>query len=280
MAPNAAGGASVYRDWKTLDSGDLDAARERELASFDEQYRRETGPPRSESHETFVEAITPPHLPGGSPGGLTHARAWQIVTARQLEGRPLLDYGCGLGKWSLRLAREGAVVSGFDLSPVAIDTARRRAAFNELPIRFDVADATDLPYEDEAFDTVVGIGVLHHVIKYPGTAAELRRVLRPGGIAVFTETLAHNPLIELARSFTMRGNLDAGDVALTLEAIQEWSAPFSATTVEPYSLTYMLKARIGWRPLLRFCHALDAQLLRRWPALRRYCGECVIVLER
>jgi 2-polyprenyl-3-methyl-5-hydroxy-6-metoxy-1,4-benzoquinol methylase len=280
LAPSAAGKASVYRDWQTLDAADLDATRAREVASFDDQYRRETKPPRSESHATFVGAITPPHLPGGSPGGLTHRRAWEILTARPLAGRPLLDYGCGLGKWSIRLAQEGADVSGFDLSPVAVDTARRRAAFNQLPIRFDVADATSLPYADETFDTVVGVGVMHHVIKYPGTATELHRVMRPGGVAVFTETLAHNPLIELGRSITMRGNLDAGDVALTLDAVEEWGAPFAATTVEPFSLTYMVKAVIGRRPLLRACYELDTRLLRAFPALGRYCGECVVVLTR
>jgi ubiquinone/menaquinone biosynthesis C-methylase UbiE len=135
----------------------------------------------------------------------------------------------------MHLAAKGAHVSGFDLSPVAIEHARRRASHNRRQIRFDVADAADLPYEDAAFDVVVGIGVLHHVVKYPQTADELGRVMRPGAIAIFTEGLAENPLIELGRRLTMRGVDEAGDVGLTLNGVKNWAAPFSRVDVVPIS---------------------------------------------
>ena len=126
----------------------------------------------------------------------------------------MLDYACGLGKWSIHLAQLGGRVSGFDLSGVAIEHARNRAEHNGLEIRFDEADAAALPYEDGEFDIALGVAALHHVIKYPGTADELLRVLRPGGLAVFTENFGHNPFLELGRRLSMRELEGAGDVIL------------------------------------------------------------------
>lgn len=271
---------SVYRRRQPLSDLEAESWRTRERAAFDRQYAREgSGPDRIDDDATFRPTVTPPWEENGTPSGLVQRRAYGLLLDHGLAGRDVLDYGCGLGKWSLHLAAKGARVSGFDLSPVAIERARRRAAFNRREIRFDVADAGDLPYADAAFDVVVGIGVLHHVVKYPHTAEELRRVMRPGAHAIFTEGLAENPLIELGRRITMRGVDEAGDVGLTLTAVERWAAPFSRAEVVPVSMLLMVKRVIRWRGLLRVLAALDEQAFRRWPGLARYAGDCIIVLE-
>jgi 2-polyprenyl-3-methyl-5-hydroxy-6-metoxy-1,4-benzoquinol methylase len=273
--------SSVYRRKQPLAEHEATSWRERERSSFDEQYTREGGhPTRADDDSTFRPTIAPPWEKGGTQGGLVQGEAYRLLTAHGLQDRDVLDYGCGLGKWAVHVALKGARVSGFDLSPVAIDYARERAELNGLAIRFDVADATRLPYDDAAFDIVLGVGVVHHVIKYPGTSEELHRVLRPGGIAVFTETLAENPLIELGRRFTMRGVEEAGDVGLTVSLIKDWAAPFAQAEVRPISMLLMAKRVIGFRPLLRALAAVDRRLLTLWPRLGRYGGECVVVLTK
>jgi ubiquinone/menaquinone biosynthesis C-methylase UbiE len=232
-----------------------------ERAFHDERYARHA-PLRPDTRRTFRDSITPPHLPGGSPRGVTQLRAYELLLREGVEGKQVLDYACGLGKWSVHLAQLGGRVSGFDLSSVAIAHARERAVYNGLEIRFDEAAAAALPYGDEEFDIAVGVAALHHVIKYPGTADELLRVMRPGGVVIFTENFGHNPLLEFARRLSMR----------ELEGSVE---------IEPYSLLLMAKRAFSRRyTLLSVLHALDEELLRLVPALRRYCGECVIVLRR
>ena len=96
-------------------------------------------------------------------------------------GERLLDVATGTGAIALGAARAGARVTGLDISPSLIDTARRLAKQEGLEIRFDVGDAEDLPYADASFDAVCScIGVMfapHHET----AARELARVCRPGG---------------------------------------------------------------------------------------------------
>ena len=260
--------------------GPTERALREERAFHDERYAGHA-PLRMDTRLTFRDSIAPPFLPGGSPRGVTQLRAYEVLLREGIEGKQVLDYACGLGKWSVHLAQLGGRVSGFDLSGVAIEHARNRAEHNGLQIRFDQANAAELPYEEGEFDIVVGVAALHHVIKYPGTAGELLRVLRPGGLVVFTENWGHNPLLELGRRLSMLELEGAGDVILTEAAIREWASGFSRVEIEPYSLLLMAKRAFPRRyRLLSALHTLDEELLRLVPALRRYCGECVIVLRR
>jgi len=258
----------------------VERALREERAFHDDRYGA-AGRLRPDTRQTFRDSITPPFLPGGSPRGVTQLRAYELLLREGVEGKRVLDYACGLGKWSIHLAQLGARVSGFDLSGVAVEHARERAAYNGLEIKFDEANAAALPYGDAEFDLAVGVAALHHVIKYPGTAAELLRVMRPGGLVVFTENFGHNPVLEVARRLSMRELEGAGDVILTEAEIRDWASGFSRVEIEPYSLLLMLKRAFRGRyRLLQALHALDEDLLTRVPALRRYCGECVVLLRR
>jgi 2-polyprenyl-3-methyl-5-hydroxy-6-metoxy-1,4-benzoquinol methylase len=251
-------------------------ARERDF--FNEFWGRSARRLQPDDCWTFRDSITPAYLPGGSPRGLTHLVAYEILMRHGVAGTDVLDYACGLGKWSVHLAQLGARVTGFDLSDSAIAYARRRAEVNHLGVRFDVADASQLPYRDERFDVVVGIGALHHVVKYPGTGEELHRVMRPNGVAVFAENLGHNPIIEIVRNMTMpRG---AGDVILTLPMIRAWGHVFRLVEIRPNALLFMLKRITRNKRLLHALHRIDTTVLESFPQLRRYCGECVITFRK
>lgn len=115
-----------------------------------------------------------------------------------VRGKRVLDYGCGHGMAAVVLARRGAQVTGFDLSAGYVEEARRRAAANEVSADFHQADAEALTFADQSFDAVWGCAILHH-LDLGRAGAELRRVLRPGGVAVFCEPWGGNPLVEWAR---------------------------------------------------------------------------------
>ena len=119
-------------------------------------------------------------------------------------GKAVLEYGCGSdGSDSFTIARNGARVVGIDISPVAVSMSQRLAEEKELTrsVRFAVNDAERLQFPDGSFDMVVGSGILHH-LDLDRSFSEIRRVLKPGGRAVFLEPLAYNPAIALYRLFT------------------------------------------------------------------------------
>lgn len=98
-------------------------------------------------------------------------------------GGVVLDAGCGTGVHSVRVARAGYLVHGVDVSEVALESARRHAAERGQAgrITFEQADVTRLPYPDGLFDAVFSWGVVVHIPDFAAAAAELVRVLRPGG---------------------------------------------------------------------------------------------------
>ena len=199
-----------------------------------------------------------------------------------LHGKRVLDYGCGHGMAAVVLARRGACVTGFDLSPGYIAEARQRALANDLAIEFLQADAEQLPFDDQSFDAVWGCAILHHLdLKRAGQ--ELQRVLRPGGVAVFCEPWGGNPILNLARKrIPYPGKertpderpLRSGDLA-PLRTI------FSSVEVRGYQLLGMFRRILRRQP--RSGNRLDqwdAVLLRRFPFLEKWCRYVVLTLRR
>ena len=96
-------------------------------------------------------------------------------------GERWLDLACGAGDVAFLAAEAGAVVTGSDLAPALIETARRRAAEAGLELTLEVADCEALPYESESFDIVSSsIGVIF-APDHAAVVSELARVTRPGG---------------------------------------------------------------------------------------------------
>ena len=97
----------------------------------------------------------------------------------------VLDFGCGPGTISAGLAWAVAPgeLYGVDMEASLIDLARSVAAANGLDNTiFEVGDVTDLPFEDDFFDVAHGHNVLMHVPDTSAVLAEVKRVLKPGGI--------------------------------------------------------------------------------------------------
>jgi ubiquinone/menaquinone biosynthesis C-methylase UbiE len=101
---------------------------------------------------------------------------------------PILDLGCGPGALAVPLAREGRSVVALDLAQSMVEEARRIIG-PDASCGYVVADAAALPFASESFAAVVTTGVLEYVPEVPLALAEIRRVLRPGGVLVATVSL-------------------------------------------------------------------------------------------
>jgi ubiquinone/menaquinone biosynthesis C-methylase UbiE len=107
-----------------------------------------------------------------------------VAQAELASGLRVLEIGCGTGNVTIRLKRAapGADVVGSDPDPLALARAQRKAR-GMTGIRFERAYAQELPFADREFDRVLSSMMLHHLdddVK-AGAAAEIYRVLRPGG---------------------------------------------------------------------------------------------------
>src|SRR5687768_12840387 len=111
---------------------------------------------------------------------LTESQEGLVAALKPQAGERWLDVATGTGAVARMAARAGAEVTGLDLAPDLIETARRQTEAEGLSIHFDVGDAEALPYEDGSFDVVVSTFGVMFAPDHAAVARELARVTRPG----------------------------------------------------------------------------------------------------
>jgi ubiquinone/menaquinone biosynthesis C-methylase UbiE len=98
------------------------------------------------------------------------------------DGERVLDVGCGNGSltFALPTAAEVDEIVAIDYSPIFVEEAQRRNS--DRRIKIQQADACALPFHDGSFDRALSLLVLHFVPEADKAVAEMRRVVRPGGV--------------------------------------------------------------------------------------------------
>jgi SAM-dependent methyltransferase len=109
----------------------------------------------------------------------------RLVPFDGAKGQTVLEVGCGAGVDLARFARGGAIVTGVDLAPTAIELARANFEQQGLTGEFQVANGEALPFADASFDLVFAHGVVQYTADPQRLVDECRRVLKPGGQAIF-----------------------------------------------------------------------------------------------
>lgn len=211
--------------------------------------------------------------------------AWLYLRSQlgDFDGKTVLDYCCGSGQFAVHLAARGATVTGVDISRVAVEVAQRLAADRGITpeqARFVVSPAESLPFSDDTFDVVAGLGALHH-LDVRRACAEVARVLRPGGRAVFSDPLAYNPAMNVYRRLTSEVRTE-GEHRLTKSDYHVMSEYFSTVCIRFFALTSLgavpFRRSPGFGPLLRCLETVDRALFRL-PGLKWLAWQAVVTVE-
>jgi ubiquinone/menaquinone biosynthesis C-methylase UbiE len=241
---------------------------EREAAFHDESF---TSDVRADAYKFY--AVT-----------ATTNRYYHSLIFADVQGKRVLEYGCGTGSAAFDLARRGATVVGIDISPVAIEMATQKAVEEGLADRatFRLMNAEELEFSDGSFDLICGTGILHH-LDLDKSYSEIARVLSTNGRGVFSEPLGHNPLINWYRNRTphMRTPdehpLLARDLALARKYFPEVHARFfqlSSLGIVPFRSTPLFK------PLYALAEGLDRLAMTLLPPLKWWAWNVVVQLKK
>lgn len=168
-----------FLDLRTTDSPEIDSAADLDLAErvaaapggFDEALQTYFA-----GRPAVSAAVGRRHR-----AHLAAERARARTALAELGGGPLLDVGCGLGRYVAEAARAGRTALGADVSAASLAVARKLLAAEGLDATLILASAEALPFPDRAFGAIVATDLLEHLPDPARAVAEISRVLAPGG---------------------------------------------------------------------------------------------------
>lgn len=173
-----------------------------------------------------------------------------------LNGKRVLEIGCGLGEISALMAKSGAEVTAFDLSKKSVFATRRRAILNGVAehIVLVVAAGEALPFAAESFDVLFG----------------------------FVEPMGMNPVLKFVREYVPYPNKNprGEDRPLNYEEIYAWGRGYHEYNFHEIQLLSMIERGLGFGKRINILRRLDDQLLDRFPFIRRYCRYIVMTMEK
>jgi 2-polyprenyl-3-methyl-5-hydroxy-6-metoxy-1,4-benzoquinol methylase len=265
-------------------TGDLAQQAEREARFFDEVYtkaeKRFSGK-KFEVPEELIRQIVSPR------GPFLVDREYASSLIGGLAGKNVLDYGCGDGWNAVCLAKAGARVWAIDISEAGVELTKKMAASNGVAesIHAEVQDCYQTRFESDTFDVIYGSGIIHH-LDIGSAASELKRILRPDGIAVFCEPIRESSITDRVKRLVLfvsrirPQNLTEDEEVLTLDRIAMLRGSFRVVNCKQFIVLSTLTAVIPSRRLRRLLLWADYLLMRVVPGFRRMGRSVVIELRQ
>jgi 2-polyprenyl-3-methyl-5-hydroxy-6-metoxy-1,4-benzoquinol methylase len=167
---------------------------QREAAFFDQE---------AEAAMSRVEPVNPATIKRyGELRRRRFSKEYRFRVLGPLEGKSVLDVGCGDGENAMNFSKLGARVTGIDISPKAIELARKRADVNQVTSLTDFicSPLETADFSERSFDVIWGDAVLHHLI--PDLDNVMQRLVvwaKPGAVVMFGEPLNLSPWLRKLR---------------------------------------------------------------------------------
>lgn len=219
-----------------------------------------------------------------------------------VQGKTILNIGCGLGEEAVYLASKGAKVIALDISSEMLNFTKKLARKYKVDnITYHQMASENTLFKDASFDYIFGCNILHHV-NIDKAIREAKRLLKPSGIAVFVEPLSYNPIINVYRIIASKvrtdhehplsnrdmkiikkafPNMQHKELQLFTLLIFVWF--FLVERLHPNKTRYWKKIiteaekyRVPFTILFNF----DKVMLKFFPFLRRYCWITVIKVQK
>jgi ubiquinone/menaquinone biosynthesis C-methylase UbiE len=144
-----------------------------------------------------------------------------------IEGRDVLEVGCGTGLILGRIAPRATSAWGIDLSPGMLAAAQQRG------LNVVLSSATELPFADESFDLVCSFKVLAHVPDIRAALSEIARVTRPGGLMVLE---FYNPWSLRYLAKRIAGPQPISDGRTEADVFTRWDSPRAIAALLPHGV--------------------------------------------
>ncbi len=255
-------------------------------------------------HDAWADSIDPAsvEVQASFTGCTSPEGAWIAEQLGDLRGKRLLELGSGAGEGAVFFATKGADVVATDLSPGMLKVVEEVARLHKTKVATAVASADDLSaFPDASFDVVYAANLLHHV-DIAACLDEVRRVLKPGGVAAFWDPVAHNPAINVYRRMAMAVRTEdehpirRQDMALFAARFSEvrtrffWLSAllvfvkfYLVDRIHPSSDRYwklIITKEAELRPWVKPLMALDRAILAVIPPLKWWCWNMSIVARK
>jgi ubiquinone/menaquinone biosynthesis C-methylase UbiE len=184
-----------------------------------------------------------------------------------INGKRILDLGCGEGWAPLYFARSGAFVNCCDISPKSIELAKKYVDANGLKdnIIAEVMNAEELKYKNDYFDYVFMNATLHHC-DIEKVSTEIKRVLKPGGKAAIIEDNAYHPVINIYRYFTSNKRTKY-EKPITKKDLEVFFRKFSSCEISYHKLFNIFDKDNIFTSIL---NSMDEAVADKFPKYLRY----------
>lgn len=197
----------------------------------------------------------------------------------EIKGKDVLLIACGTGEESIILAKKGANISAFDISPESVEVARKRAALNNpsTKISTEVMSVYNLRYPNVKFGYIFGNACLHH-FSLEEALKEICRVMQPGGTTVFREPFSGSKILRKLRDIipVKKDKISPDERQLTYEDIEVIKRHFKEVSIKEFGLFSRLDRLIKNNKIRMAIYRTDDYLLKNFSFLRKYARRIVI----
>jgi len=205
---------------------------------------------------------------------------YDIISAN-CKNKKLLEYGCGTGNNIEIFNSFNAHVTGIDISKEGINRANKKSKANNLDADCFVMDAENTKFNNNSFDIIVGMGIIHH-LELQKIYLETSRLLKNNGHAIFMEPLGHNPLINLYRKMTP--NIRTVDEhplkRKDLKLLKEY---FNNIDIQYYSFMTLIAVPFRnsfiFNPLFKILNLID-KIILKIPIIREWAWIAIIHISK